>query len=433
MRKQVIMGIGAASLAVVGAGVAFFLQVDRDSASRRVCSDGALTVAAVGDIMMGTDIAPAERVAGETRNQLRASNATIGSLDMTLLDKPEVAEINSPVGGTQTARLLRQWGFSAFARANTRANDFELAGLEQTDKILRDNKLISAGAGADLAAARAPGLISTACGAVALISVATSSRDLDPNPALPSRAGIAGRPGISALHYTTRTKVDAATYAKLRDGSAQIGGPPPEKDGTLNAFGMIVELGESNSTTTVVNADDQAGVLAAIKEARKTAALVVVSLYSGEYGDSVDAPAALAEDFARAAIDAGAGLVIGHGSHSLRPVEFHNGGLIAYSLGDFIADRRLGAGHVADSPDATPAPLDVAAPEGAILSTSFRDGRVISARLTALNLAATQGFPRLSDTAEVLSHIADGSAARGAKFNIQKGSADIVAAVAPSP
>ncbi len=428
MHKKTILRLGVTALAIAGAGIATFLLTDQDSASRRSCSDGLLSVAVVGDIMMGNDLAPAERVADETRNLLRASNVTLGSLDMTLLNQPEIAEANSPVGGVQHARLLRRWGFSAFARANTRANDFELAGLEQTSKILQGNQLVSAGVGADLAAARAPAWIKTPCGAVAVISVATSSRDLDPNPAQPSRDGIAGRPGINPLRYTTHTQVDPETYARLRDSSAKLGGPPPDKDGTLTAFGMTVELGDSNSSTTVVNAGDQAEILATIKDAHKTAVLVVVSLHDSEQNGTTGAPVPLVEDFARAAIDTGAGLVVGHGAHHLQPVEFHDGGLIAYSLGDFIADGRLGTEATAGETE-TSLTTERLAPQGAMLSAFFREGRLVSARLIALTLSAAQGypqgFPRMSDNAEGLAQILNSSAARGAKLNIQKGSADI--------
>ncbi|MFI0432347.1 MAG: CapA family protein, partial [Candidatus Nanopelagicales bacterium] len=40
-------------------------------------------------------------------------------------------------------------------------------------------------------------------------------------------------------------------------------------------------------------------------------------------------------EFARAAVDAGADVVVGHGPHVLRGMEFYNGKLIAYSLGNF--------------------------------------------------------------------------------------------------
>jgi hypothetical protein len=40
-------------------------------------------------------------------------------------------------------------------------------------------------------------------------------------------------------------------------------------------------------------------------------------------------------EFARAMIDAGADLVIGHGPHVVRPMELYHDRLIAYSLGNF--------------------------------------------------------------------------------------------------
>jgi poly-gamma-glutamate capsule biosynthesis protein CapA/YwtB (metallophosphatase superfamily) len=57
--------------------------------------------------------------------------------------------------------------------------------------------------------------------------------------------------------------------------------------------------------------------------------------------------------FSRAVVDAGADLVVGHGPHVLRAMEFYKGRLIAYSLGNFAGgggqlsnDGRLGLGGV---------------------------------------------------------------------------------------
>ena len=428
MRKSIVIGLGIAALAIVGGGAAIFLKPNPGSALR-ACKDDALLVVAVGDIMMGSDTAPAARIAGETSALLKGGSVAVGSLVMTLLADLEKAEVRGPKGGAQHANLLRDWGFSALARANDYANAFGRDGLAETDKILQDNKLVSAGVGTDLAAARAPGWVNTSCGMVAVISAAITLRDLDPNPAIPARAGIAGRPGINPLRVTAVTHVDAETYAKLLASNASIGGPPPDADGTLRAFGVTFVPGGNNTTTTTVNPTDHAEILAAIAEARKTAAAVIVSLGNYETGDKSHEPLPLMETFAREAVAAGASLVVGHGSRTLRAVEFHGGGLIAYGLGDFIADRRisvhLGVGAV------DPSVPDVAgpAPEGAVLTASFRDGRVVSARLTALDLAGGQdlppGFPRLSAAAEVLRQIEEVSAARGAKLTIQQGSADI--------
>ena len=44
-------------------------------------------------------------------------------------------------------------------------------------------------------------------------------------------------------------------------------------------------------------------------------------------------------EFAHAVIDAGADLVVGHGPHVMRAMEFYKGRLIAYSLGNFAGGR----------------------------------------------------------------------------------------------
>ena len=57
-----------------------------------------------------------------------------------------------------------------------------------------------------------------------------------------------------------------------------------------------------------------------------------------------DAPPALRRRaLRRAAVDAGADLVVGHGPHSLRGAEFRDGKLIAYSLGNFGGGGVFGA------------------------------------------------------------------------------------------
>jgi poly-gamma-glutamate capsule biosynthesis protein CapA/YwtB (metallophosphatase superfamily) len=67
-----------------------------------------------------------------------------------------------------------------------------------------------------------------------------------------------------------------------------------------------------------------------------------VEIYEGENRGDVVA-------FSHAVVDAGADLVIGHGPHVLRAMEWYRGRLIAYSLGNFAAYRNLvtyGAGGV---------------------------------------------------------------------------------------
>ncbi len=91
--------------------------------------------------------------------------------------------------------------------------------------------------------------------------------------------------------------------------------------------------------------------------------------------------------FAKAMIDAGADLIVGHGPHVLRGMEFYKGRLIAYSLGNFAGggkmlnnSGRLGWGGVLKvslNPDGTWAGGSFASTymNGAGLPTMDRDGR----------------------------------------------------------
>ena len=85
---------------------------------------------------------------------------------------------------------------------------------------------------------------------------------------------------------------------------------------------------------------------ALIRQAARTARIVVVYMHAGAEGDGADHVTGreeiyLGEDrgnpeaFAHMAIDAGASLVIASGPHVLRGMQFYRGHLIAYSLGNF--------------------------------------------------------------------------------------------------
>ena len=74
-----------------------------------------------------------------------------------------------------------------------------------------------------------------------------------------------------------------------------------------------------------------------LQGARDTHDLLVVGLHWGdEYADAPDFGQVKA---ARGLIEAGADLVIGHHPHVLQAVEVHAGGLIAYSLGNFLFEN----------------------------------------------------------------------------------------------
>lgn len=74
-----------------------------------------------------------------------------------------------------------------------------------------------------------------------------------------------------------------------------------------------------------------------VQKVRESADVVVVMMHAGiEYDTN---PTANQQEFARAAIDAGADLVIGGHPHIVQSVEEYNDGFIIYSLGNFVFDQ----------------------------------------------------------------------------------------------
>src|SRR5258708_1864991 len=85
--------------------------------------------------------------------------------------------------------------------------------------------------------------------------------------------------------------------------------------------------------------------------------------------------------FSHAMIDAGASIVIGHGPHVLRGMEFYKGHLIAYSLGNFAGYHALSINNVTGV-------------SGVLRVTMHGDGSFVSATLVPTSMVAP-GVPRL--------------------------------------
>lgn len=102
-------------------------------------------------------------------------------------------------------------------------------------------------------------------------------------------------------------------------------------------------VNDAGKTTNpyVARTDDLKRLKAAISTLRSQQAFIIVSMHAGAEYSSKPHPSQVA--FAHAAIDAGAQVVVGHHPHWTQPVERYNGGLIFYSLGNFIFDQSQSA------------------------------------------------------------------------------------------
>lgn len=241
---------------------------------------------------------------------------------------------------------LVKFGFNYFSTANNHCMDYSYHGLLSTIKELDARNLAHSGTGEDLEAAAKPATVEVGGVKIALISIDSSHKEN-------SKAGYAtnrmkGRPGVNYLGYESYYPISEEQYAKLQEiaKSSKVnayeelmvnsGFSLATKNGVYK-FGGVNFCYDGSKKRTECNAADKARILNSIVEAKKTHDYVFLSVHCHAIGESKheEVPDFLIE-IARAAIDAGAAAVIGHGTHQLRPLEIYNGHPIFYSLGDFI-------------------------------------------------------------------------------------------------
>jgi poly-gamma-glutamate synthesis protein (capsule biosynthesis protein) len=234
---------------------------------------------------------------------------------------------------------LKWAGFKLFGIANNHSFDFGTDGLLSNLRHMQQAGVAYAGAGENLARARAPGYLDTKKGRVALIACASTFSVLSPAGA--QRPDLKGRPGLNPLRFKTTYTVEPATLASLRalvrSGGGGGEGGPPNTSGDLRFLGATFRAGDKPGIMTEPDAKDLTDITAEIRDARRQADWVMVSIHAheGAPGDR-ESPAEFLVTFAHAAIDAGADLFVGHGPHVLRAVEIYKGKPIFYSVANFI-------------------------------------------------------------------------------------------------
>lgn len=255
---------------------------------------------------------------------------------------------------------FKWYGINLVGTANNHAFDYGEQGCLATIAHLRAAGIAYAGSGNNLAEARRPGYLDTKGGRVALIATTATYRPW--NAAGDQRPDMRGRPGINPFGSSTSYTVDKATFDALQRMSRELGfdqtrqrnrthfysdsEAPPDQADALDLFGKTVERGSGFTARSEGKADDVADHLRWIKEARAQADWVVVSLHSHEFSQrslieaktriDLKDPADFIPVFAKAAIDAGADMFVGHGSHTPLGIEIYKGKPIIYSLGNFI-------------------------------------------------------------------------------------------------
>ena len=218
---------------------------------------------------------------------LDSADVLVGNLECAITDRSLPVQKSFVLKAPpQTAQALSLGGFDVLSQANNHALDFGSAGLADTQKSLSEYGIATVGAGLDFAAAHAPVII--------------------------QRNGLR----MAFLGY-----VDVL----------------PEKSG------FDPHSWAASATSPGVAWADPEQIKADVQAAKLQADVVIVFLHGGiEITDVINNISLNQRLEAHTAIDAGAALVIGSHPHVLQQIEPYHGGLIAYSLGNFVFDQYAG-------------------------------------------------------------------------------------------
>ena len=259
-------------------------------------------------------------------------------------------------------KSLTWMGFNLFGASNNHGNDYGQQGMLDTMKVFQDEGVTYAGMGTTLTKARAAAYLDTARGRVALISTASSM--WEDAAAGDPRGDRPGRVGLNPLRFNTVFRIDQATWDELnnlngRPGitnqletpsgghqaglwGTQLAENVALKKGTMRFAGRTYELSDKPGVYTSFNAQDLAGITRSIRDGKARADYVVTGIHTHESGDGgLFTPPQFLEQFARAAVDAGCDVFVGHGPHVLRGIEIYKGKVIFYSLGAFFFQNDL--------------------------------------------------------------------------------------------
>jgi poly-gamma-glutamate synthesis protein (capsule biosynthesis protein) len=252
-----------------------------------------LRILLLGDIIL--DVPEPDHWFSGLAPMLNAADLAIGHLEVPHTRRGAEMQGDVPAPGADPAHLsaLARAGIGAVSLAGNHMADQGADGIADTIATLDGLGIAHAGAGPDLATARRPALMTRHGRGIALLSY----NCVGPESAWagPSHAGTA--------------------YIKVR--AADGGASRPQAD-----------LIEADPQSLADMADD-------IALARTRAGLVIVALHKG----ITHRPALLApyeRPVARAAIDAGADIVVGHHAHIARGIEIYRGKPIYHGLGNGV-------------------------------------------------------------------------------------------------
>jgi poly-gamma-glutamate capsule biosynthesis protein CapA/YwtB (metallophosphatase superfamily) len=275
---------------------------------------------------------------------------------------------------TWAVEELKWHGFDLVFTANNHFCDLGEGGILTTLKYLDEGGLLHSGSGRNMTQASAPTYACTGWGRVATINASDNGiRGRGEIPFPVPRGCLAAdqgpwfpdRPGINMIRYEPVYHVDKPALDALRRASQALGW---EHDKALRRMGAGLlnpsvgvsaldhredtdELFHFNGTKyqladefgfeTVPYAEDLERNYTWIREARRTADIVIVGMHQQGSAMNEGEPPDHTRIFAHGAIDAGADVFVGHGGQNrMFGIERYNGGVIIWGVPGYITTQR---------------------------------------------------------------------------------------------
>lgn len=249
--------------------------------------DGVVTLMAVGDIMLARQTGELILYEGpaapftEVTELFQTADWVVANLECAITDEVEAEKkAYTFPAPSQAAASLAQAGINVVTLSNNHSLDYGLEGLLDTLQGLQANQIHAFGFGMNSTEARSPLIL--------------------------EKEGVR----IALLGYTD---------------------VPVEKSSYFDTHAWIA--GDSTPGLAWANLAD---VQQDVASARQMADVVIVYFHYGI--ENLDHATRDQHQLATGAIDAGANLVLGSHSHRLQEIELYKGGLIVYSLGNFVFD-----------------------------------------------------------------------------------------------
>ena len=266
---------------------------------------GKLTLAIVGDVYVKRE--DPSSIFALTREPLFNADIAFANQEAPLSTKgtpvlPKTSYRSEP----RAVEALTYAGIDAVGLANNHTMDYGPEALLETTEVLKRAGIAFTGGGTDLEAAHRPAILERKGTRIAFLSY-SSVFNPDFFPAKKDR------PGIAVVRLYTAYRPHHRVFE-------QPGAP----------------------ATAVVTPDakDFARMIEDVQKAKAESDVVVVSWHwgiSGGYKKIAD----YQKEMGKAAIDAGADVVVGHHPHFLQGIEVYKGKTIFYSLGNFAFEDRI--------------------------------------------------------------------------------------------